>query len=372
MDGPKESRMSKAPQPASDATAHRTARRALMIGVLLLSLWVTRSFLVPLALAAVLAITLWPLQGRVARRLGGPAWLAPALFTVATALVLMVPLIFLAVEAARDSGTVLEWLNAARQHGLPTPDWVQRLPLVGGDAARWWQDNLGTPQAANVTLGRLNAGGLFSMTGAVGAQAARESMLFFVTLLGLYGLLRHGARLAADLATLSTRFWGELGARLASRLVQATRGTVAGTVLVAVAEGCLIGIGYLVAGVPRPFLFTILTIAFAMLPFGAWLMFSIASLVLVAQGATLAAALLFAFGVTVMLVGDNFVQPALVGNSIRLPFLLAFVGTFGGIEAFGLVGLFLGPVVMAMLLMLWHEAMDDRAEPKLPRGRPSG
>lgn len=364
--------MSKAPLPAGDAAAHRTARRLLMIGVVLLSLWVMRSFLVPLALAAVLAITLWPLHGRVARRIGGPAWLTPALFTLATALVLMVPLVFLAVEAARDSGTVLEWLNAARQHGLPTPEWVQRLPLVGGDAAQWWRDNLGTPQAASVTLGRINAGGLFSVTGSIGAQAARESMLFFVTLLGVYGLLRHGARLATELATLSARLWGELGARLADRLVHATRGTVAGTVLVAVAEGCLIGVGYLIAGVPRPFLFTILTIAFAMLPFGAWLMFTIASLVLVAQGATLAAALLFGFGVAVMLVGDNVVQPALVGNSIRLPFLLAFVGTFGGIEAFGLVGLFLGPVIMAMLLMLWHEAMDSEAAPKVSRGRRSG
>jgi predicted PurR-regulated permease PerM len=350
--------MSKAPETASHPTAHRAARRALMVVVLLVSLWVARSFLIPLAWAAVLAITLWPLQGRVAGRLGGPAWLAPALFTAATAIVLILPLVFLAVEAARDSGIVLEWLTAARQHGLPTPEWVQHLPLVGQRAAGWWEASLGTPEAANATLGQLNAGALFSMTGTIGAQMARDSMLFFVTLLGLYGLLRHGATLGAQLTALSDRLWGDLGARIADRLVHAMRGTVAGTVLIALAEGCLIGAGYLIAGVPRPFLFTILTIAFAMLPFGAWLMFTIASAVLIAQGFMLAAALLFAFSVTVMLIGDNLAQPALIGNAIRLPFLLAFLGTFGGIETFGLVGLFLGPVIMAMLLMLWHEAMD--------------
>lgn len=355
--------MSKASESASHPRAHLMARRALMIGVLLVSLWVARSFLVALAWAAVLAVTLWPIHGRVARRLGGPAWLTPALFTVATAIVLIVPLVFLAIEAARDSGIVLQWLASAREHGLPTPDWVHHLPLIGQRAAGWWQASLGSPEAANVTLGRLNPGALFSMTGAIGAQVARNSVLFFVTLLGLYSLLRHGATLGAQLTALSARLWGELGARIVDRMVHATRGTVAGTVLIALGEGCLIGAAYLVTGVPRPFLFTILTIACAMLPFGAWLMFTIATAVLVAQGFMLAAGLLFAFSVIVMLVGDNLAQPALIGNAIRLPFLLAFLGTFGGIEAFGLVGLFLGPVIMAMLLLLWHDALDG-TEPR--------
>ena len=141
--------------------------------------------------------------------------------------------------------------------------------------------------------------------------------------------------------------------------VSAIRGTVAGTVLIALAEGTLIGIAYAVAGVPRPFLFAVLTIAFAMLPFGAWLVFTVATVILLIQGAVLAAVLLFGFSVAVMLIGDNFVQPAVIGNTIRLPFLLALLGTFGGLETFGLVGLFLGPVIMAILLLVWHEAMDE-------------
>lgn len=362
--------MSKAPEIARHPPAHLMARRALMIAVLLVSLWVARSFLVPLAWAAVLAVTLWPFHNRVARRLGGPAWLTPALFTLATAIVLIVPLVFVAIEAARDSGVVLQWLAAAREHGLPTPEWVQHLPLIGQRAAGWWQASLGTPEAANATLGQFNASALFSTTGAIGAQVARESILFFVTLLGLYSLLRHGAALGAQVTALSARFWGDLGARIIDRMVHATRGTVAGTVLIALGEGCLIGAAYVIAGVPRPFLFTILTIAFAMLPFGAWLMFTLAAAVLVAQGFMLAATLLFVFSVIVMLVGDNLVQPALIGNAVRLPFLLAFLGTFGGIEAFGLVGLFLGPVIMAMLLLLWHEAVDG-LEPKPSAARPA-
>ncbi|QGN55510.1 AI-2E family transporter [Novosphingobium sp. Gsoil 351] len=147
-------------------------------------------------------------------------------------------------------------------------------------------------------------------------------------------------------------------------------GTVAGTVLVALGEGTLIGIGYALAGVPRAFLFAVLTVGFAMLPFGAWAIFTVATVVLLLQGAVAAGAILFAAAVGIMLIGDNFVQPALIGNSVRLPFLLAFVGTFGGLETLGLVGLFLGPVVMAILILVWQEAMaPGAAEPLLPPDR---
>jgi predicted PurR-regulated permease PerM len=139
-------------------------------------------------------------------------------------------------------------------------------------------------------------------------------------------------------------------------MVDATRGTVNGTVLVAVGEGLLIGVGYLIAGVPNAVLFTIFTTALAMIPFGAWVAFTAAALVLVSgDGSGLAAAGVFCWGVIVMFAGDHFVWPTLVGGSARLPFLLAFVGIFGGLAAFGLIGLFLGPVIMAALLTVWRE-----------------
>jgi predicted PurR-regulated permease PerM len=133
---------------------------------------------------------------------------------------------------------------------------------------------------------------------------------------------------------------------------------------VAFAEGLLIGVAYLIAGVPSPVLFTILTIAFAMLPFGAWAAFTAAALtLLVSGGSGLAAGCVFAWGAIVMLAGDHFVWPTLVGGAARLPFLFAFVGIFGGLATFGLLGLFLGPVIMAALLTVWREWIM-RAQPK--------
>jgi predicted PurR-regulated permease PerM len=103
-------------------------------------------------------------------------------------------------------------------------------------------------------------------------------------------------------------------------------------------------------------LFTLLTIAFAMVPFGAWAAFSVASVVLLISDGNLWSALgVFGWGVAVMLAGDHFVWPTLVGNAARLPFLVALIGIFGGLQVFGLIGLFVGPVIMAALLTVWRE-----------------
>ncbi|MGY3116885.1 putative PurR-regulated permease PerM [Bradyrhizobium sp. S3.14.4] len=122
-----------------------------------------------------------------------------------------------------------------------------------------------------------------------------------------------------------------------------------GTVIVAIGEGSLIGVGYV--------MFTIITTAFAMLPFGAWAVFTAAAATLLSGGggSGIAAAGVFFWGAAVMLAGDHFVWPTLVGGAARLPFLFAFVGIFGGLAAFGLLGLFLGPVIMAVLLTVWRE-----------------
>ena len=93
-----------------------------------------------------------------------------------------------------------------------------------------------------------------------------------------------------------------------------------------------------------------------MVPLGAWVALATAALMLAANGGTLlATAGLFGFGAAILLIGENFIQPALIGGAARLPFLLVLIGIFGGMESFGMVGLFLGPVIMAAFLTVWRE-----------------
>jgi predicted PurR-regulated permease PerM len=357
--------------PTREGKAHLTQMRLLIVVLTLVGLWMARSFLLQLAWAATIAVSLWPLYCRVARpgRKEGLRIAAPLGFTLMTGLVLMVPLIVVAMEAARDSQAALDWLAVAQKQGVPVPHWLPGLPMVGARAAAWWRGNLTDPRGAGQLLGQIDAGALARFTGALAAQIAARSMFFLVTLLALFLMLRDGERLAATSVATARRFYGEFGERFVVRLTEAVRGAVNGTVFVAIGEGTLIGAAYAIAAVPRPVLFALVTIAFAMLPFGAWFAFGVASLVLVVQGHIVAAVALFVFGAAVMLIGDNFVQPALIGDTVRLPFLWAFVATFGGLETFGLVGLFVGPALMAVLLLVWEEWLEGDDVPRPPRRR---
>ena len=172
--------------------------------------------------------------------------------------------------------------------------------------------------------------------------------MLLVSLMATFALLRKGGIIGNRILDTADRLFGDPGERLARRLVETVRGAVNGTILVAFGEGAIIGVGYFLAGVPRPLLFAIMTAAFAMIPLGAWVVFSAAAVLIATQGASFAVAFgLFAFGAVVMILGDTLVWPALVGNQARLPFLIALIGIFGGLQTFGLIGLFIGPVVLA-------------------------
>jgi predicted PurR-regulated permease PerM len=337
------------------AAPHLNQMRLLVALLTLVSLWIARSFLLELAWAATLAVALWPLYRRATKGRGTKPILIPLGFTAATGLVVMMPIALVAVEAARDSEAALQWLNQAQSAGIAAPSWLGQLPVAGPSLARWWQAYLADPSGASALLGAFDTPSAAEWTRVAAVQVASRTWFFAVTLLALFIILRDGDHLADNAVRLARRFYGEFGERFVGQVGEAVRAAVNGTVLVAIGEGSLIGIGYAVTGVPRPVLFTIATIVVALLPFGAWAAFGVASLLLIVQGHAAAGIGLFLFGAAVMLIGDNLVQPALIGNSIELPFLWTFIGAFGGLESFGLVGLFLGPAAMAAMFLVWKE-----------------
>lgn len=338
-----------------EAQAVRSRQRWLTFVVVALALFVARSFLTPVAWAAVLAVSMWPLYARaVARAPKGAGWIAGG-FVLATAVLVMIPIGLVAGAAAAESQQAIAWVQGVQKTGIAPPPWLASLPFVGARATAFWQGHVGTPQATAQLLGGINAGAMLGYTRSIGGQVAQGFMLFLITLLALFGMLVRGPALAAESEAVSSRALGEFGRTFVGRLAVAVRGTVTGTVLVAVGEGVLIGVGYWIAGVPQPLLFTVLTIFVALLPFGAWFAFGLATIILLVGGHVLPAALLFGWSIVIMFVGDNVVQPMIIGSSVRLPFLLALLGTFGGLETFGLVGLFIGPVIMAALLLAWDQ-----------------
>jgi predicted PurR-regulated permease PerM len=349
------------------AGARLTARVSLAITLVAAALWTAADFLPALAWAAILAISVWPLYVQFART-EQPSAAAALVFTVLVGCTIILPIALATYHVAQQSDTLFTWIKQAQENGIAVPEWVARLPIAADTLRQWWGENLADPQSASRWLQSINAEKGAEFLRAFGGQLLHRSFMFLFSLLALFVLLRNGRWIAQRSLQTADRIFGNAGEGLAGKMTEAIRGTVNGTVVVAVAEGLLIGLGYVVAGVPNPLLFTVLTAAFAMLPFGAWAAFTAAALTLgIAGGEPWMAVAVFAWGALVMLAGDNFVWPTLVGGAARLPFLFAFVGIFGGLATFGLLGLFLGPVIMAGLLTVWREWVMPR-EPQ--RGTP--
>jgi predicted PurR-regulated permease PerM len=335
----------------------RIARTALIVAVVALAVWMLWRFVPALAWAAVLAIATWPLRQWLARRGMGSTAIASVL-TLLLAVVLVLPLIRLGVQAARDSGAMVHWVEDVRQHGLATPAWLSNLPYVGASAAAWWQDNLAQPGAARALLGRADTSGLVGFGRTLGVELANRLTVLVFTVLTLFFLYRDGASVADASETVAERLFGPPGRHLGKDAVAAVRGTVNGLVLVGLGEGVLLGIAYAVAGLSHAVLFGLVTAVLAMVPFGAPIVYIACGLYLLASSQTAAAIGLLVFGTVVVFVADHFVRPILIGSSTRLPFLWVLLGIFGGLESFGLIGLFLGPAIMSVLIAIWREGAE--------------
>jgi predicted PurR-regulated permease PerM len=345
------------------AYSQRIARVVLTLALVLVGLWILHRFLPALAWAGVLAIALWPLYRYVARALPGgeEGILAPLLVTLLVGLIFTAPFVFVVIEGAREARIVIRFLGEAQRNGVPVPDWIAQLPLVGRMMAEWWLANLSDPNAAQELLGHLDTRSLAASARQYGAEIAHRLIIFGFTLLTLFFLFRGGALFTRQLIRLSDRLLGPDGERIGRHMVQAVLATVNGLVLVGLGEGVLLGIAYIVAGLPHPVSIAALTGVLAVIPFGAPVAFGAAALYLVGMGSTVAGVAVFCFGVVVVFVADHAIRPVIIGGAARLPFLWVLLGILGGLETFGIVGLFLGPAVMAALISLWRDWTDMAA-----------
>ena len=346
--------------PLGEDTGQRIARMVLAAALVLLGLWILHRYLAALAWAAVLAIALWPLYRRLVGALGehGQRILTPLILTLSIGLVFIVPFVYAAVEVARETHVFVQYLVDARHNGIPVPEWVTQLPGIGFPLEEWWRSNLSDPKAAEELLGRIYARVPAESAREVGGEIIHRLILFAFTLLTLFFLFRDGTALSGRLIELSDRLLGAQGERIGRHMIHAVLGTVNGLVLVGLGEGVLLGVAYIIAGLPHPVSIAVLTGILAVIPFGAPVVFGAAALYLATVGSTAAAAAVFGFGVAVVFVADHFVRPVLIGGAVRLPFLWVLLGILGGLETFGILGLFLGPAVMAALISLWREWTD--------------
>lgn len=208
-------------------------------------------------------------------------------------------------------------LNRLRENGVVVPAWFAQLPIAGKYLDLWWRANLSNPEALTEWLRGVNIESLTSWTGTLGGALLHRLFLFAITLIALSLMLRDGTWLANRSVVTARRLLGNPGTRLMiGKIADATRATVNGTVAAAIVKGAVVGIAYVVMGVPHPLLFSAMTIVLAMVPLGAWVGLAAASLTLVIQdGILLAPVGLCVFGAAVLLIGDNFIQRRLLSEA---------------------------------------------------------
>ncbi|MFM0509650.1 AI-2E family transporter [Paraburkholderia sp. RL17-373-BIF-A] len=349
------------PPDASDCLKkQKAASLVLYIGLVLLALWVARDFIAVVAWAAVIAIALWPLLRRVEgnRWFTGRTTLIAAVLTLAIALLVVLPVGIGIAQALREAHDMNEWFKDAQENGIPLPDFIQHLPFGVQQASTWWQANLAQPLRESAAMKGLHSTTVMTLGRHFGARAVHAVAVFGFMLITLFVIFQAGPRLSSSLLKGVRRGFGDDGAQLLLRMATAVRGTVSGLVVVGLGEGALMGVAYFVTGLPHVALLALVTAIAAMLPFCAPITFGLAALWLVAQGSVAAGVGLAVFGSVVVFIAEHFVRPVLIGNSTRLPFLLVLFGILGGAETFGLLGIFIGPALMTVLMVLWTDLVQ--------------
>ena len=342
------------------APRQRNARLALVVVLVALGLWTIHDFLPALAWAAVLAIAFWPLYEKALRRFppGKHNVLLPGLFTLGVGLMFGLPLVIVIFEGVREFHSIVDLYRQATTSGIPVPDFVSHLPFGADAVTHWWQDNLANGAEAHGMAQRVDRAKAAEIGRNVGGQVVHRVILFFFALMTLFFLFKEGNEVVRQLLDASQKAFGAKGERVARQMVASVHGTVDGLVLVGLGEGFVMGIVYAFAGVPHPILFGALTAVAAMVPFAVTVVFLVVGGILLAQGAVVAAVLIVAGGSILAFLADHLIRPVLIGGTTRLPFLWVLFGILGGVETWGLVGLFVGPALMAALVLLWREFAD--------------
>ena len=334
----------------------------LSITLLASAAWLLHGFIPALLWAVVIAIATWPLRLLLASKTKyGDSGVAAVMTSLVTALFFF-PVGYALFHAAIEANTVAHWMLDAQKTGIAAPEWLHGIPLVGGAAAGWWKGNLADPAALSSLIGHTDSTALVEYARRFGAQITHRVITLIFTLITLFFLYQDGEDLSRKTLGLLHRLTGENGARYGLHAAVAIRATVSGLVLVGLAEGLLIGISYAVAGAPHPAILGLMTGVLAIIPFAAPVIICGISLVLMAQGSMVGAVSVFAFGMLVLFVGDHFVRPKIIGNAVQLPFLWILFGILGGVEVFGLIGLFAGPALMALVIMMWRDLTGDEGD----------
>jgi predicted PurR-regulated permease PerM len=330
--------------------------------MMVLSLWVLRPFLGALIWATMVVVATWPIMLAVQRNLGGRRWAAVTVMTIAMLLVLVVPLVMAIATIVDHRDDIADWPAALRSAKVPAPpDWVDEIPLVGTKISKEWQRLADTGSEELVSYAapyvRKVLTWFAAQAGTFGLMLLHFLLTVVITAI-LYGM---GDAAAKGVRRFGRRLAGNRGEDSVVLSGQAIRAVALGVVVTAIAQSAAAGIGLVITGIPYAAVLTAIIFIFCIAQLGPILILVPAVAWLYWSGESGWGTVLLIWTVLVGAM-DNVLRPILIKRGADLPLLLIFAGVIGGLISFGIIGLFVGPMVLAVtyrLLEAWVGEIDN-------------
>ena len=338
--------------------SNQIARIAIIALLIMGCSLVLLPFMAAILFAAILCVFTWPLYQHMWKRLGRRDGIAAAIMTILLLITLLLPVAYLATSLADNANTLYDELQFALQHLQPrAPEWMRNFPVIGVQLAEFWEsatvshdelmkllNQYSEPiRALSLQAVKLVAGGFFQLL-----------LVLFVA----FFFYRDGKRLSASLITIIRRLGGELGEEMLDLSCNTVKGVMLGIFGTALAQSAVAFFGFLLAGAPMPLLLALATFFLSVIPVGPPLVWGGAAIWLYNHGDQGWAIFLGFYGLLCISSIDNFVKPILISHSSHQPLLLVVLGVLGGALAFGFIGIFLGPTLLAVGLTLVSHLVD--------------
>jgi predicted PurR-regulated permease PerM len=336
---------------------------AIIVGCAL----VLRLFALAILWAAILCFVTWPLRELLLKWFHGRHNLTAAIMTVILLLVLFIPFLVVGLTFTNSIRSAMQWLETHNDMTLfPLPAWVERIPYAGRKISEYWSD---MTENAEPVLNQLKPwfqeAGLWLLRHSI--DFAQGVFTLAMGVLIAFFLYRDGEGVIANLREIFQRIGGDYAQRLMDVVKTTVRSVVYGTIGTALAQGIVAGIGFAIAGVPSPMLLALFTFILGLIPFGPPIIWIGASLWLFADGHPRWGIFMIFYGLLCISGIDNFVKPYLISRGSKLSFIVMFIGVLGGLATFGLIGIFLGPTLLAVGYSLAHEILTDRRSALTPK-----
>jgi predicted PurR-regulated permease PerM len=332
---------------------------ALLFAVTLAFIWLIRGFLQPIFWAIALGIVVYPLHARFASRLGDRPSLTAGISVAIVVVLVVLPLIGIAAAVTTEAAALYQRLDAGdlgvedvySRISAGIPQLAELLGRFGIDPSRI---------EAQVSSGALTASRFVASRALeFGQDTVRVTIFFFLMLYLLFFFLRDGERLLAGLVR-ALPLGDHREILLLERFAEVSRATIKGTVIVGVAQGAIGGIAFAALGIGAPVLWGVVMALLSILPaVGPALVWIPAAILLFANGEIVAGTALVLIGVFVIGLVDNLLRPILVGRDTKMPDYLILLSTLGGLAAFGLAGIIIGPIIAAFFLSVWQMAEQE-------------